>query len=180
MLLGRTPGIGLSQRGQTEAVWIADRLSAEGIDAVVTSPQQRALATAHAIAERHACKPDIDPDLDEIDMGGWTGQSWPALADDPAWRRWNGWRSLSRPPDGEAMLDVQRRMANALADATRANPGGTAVLVSHAEPIRALVLHALGLGIDAWPRIAIDTASLSTLTVDDWGIRIERLNEAPR
>jgi broad specificity phosphatase PhoE len=178
--LGRMSGVGLSERGRTEASWIADRLSGERITAVVSSPRERAVETALEIADRHGCRADIDPALDEIDMGMWTGMSWSALADDPAWRRWNSWRSLSRPPGGEAVLDVQGRMAGVLERVGRAHPEGAVVLVSHAEPIRALLLHALGLGIDAWSRIAIDTASLSTLRVEGWGIRLERLNEAPR
>ena len=53
------------------------------------------------------------------------------------------------------------------------------VLVSHAEPLRALLLFALGLGADAWNRIEVAPAAVSVLTVGEWGCKLLRLNEGP-
>jgi probable phosphoglycerate mutase len=180
VLAGQMPGIGLSGKGEAEAQWIADRLAGESLAAVLSSPLERAPATADIIAEERRCEVTVDPGLNEIDLGDWTGATFSDLADDPRWRMWNTARSLHRPPGGETMLEVQQRMVRVVESRRGTHPHGCLVLVSHAEPIRCLLLWALGLGIDQWARIEIATGSLSTLVVDDGGLRVDRINEAPR
>jgi broad specificity phosphatase PhoE len=56
--------------------------------------------------------------------------------------------------------------------------GGQCVaLVSHADVIKTVVLHHLGLGIDAWPRFDIAPASITRLVIGEWGARLLGLNE---
>jgi probable phosphoglycerate mutase len=51
-------------------------------------------------------------------------------------------------------------------------------LVSHCDVIRATLLLYLGLPVDAYDRIAVDPASVSTVAIGDWGARVLSLNEA--
>jgi broad specificity phosphatase PhoE len=53
----------------------------------------------------------------------------------------------------------------------------TIVIVTHAEVIRSVVLHALQAPIDDYSRFEIGAASLTRLTVEGAQLRIESVNE---
>jgi broad specificity phosphatase PhoE len=176
-LSARTPDVHLSADGRRQAEWAAERLSRESIAAIHASPRERAQETAEPIARRLGLPVTPDPDLEEFDAGDWTGRSFEDLASDPAWTHWNQFRSLARAPGGESALDVQARVARCALKLVGQHPGAGVALVAHAEPLRSLVLYALGLGIDAWSRIEIAPGSVSTLVMGEWGCRLHRLNE---
>lgn len=178
ILCGRMAGVGLGERGLREAAALARRLSAESVDAVLSSPRDRAVETAGIVAEALDRPMHIVPDLDEVDFGDWTGRSFAELEDDPRWRHWNERRSDARAPGGESMVEVQERIAGVIERLCGA-AGGTCLLVSHAEPIRAALLGVLGLPLDAYGRLTIDPASLSSVELWPGGSRILRLNEVP-
>src|SRR5712692_1825565 len=52
VLAGRTPGVGLSAVGRAEIAVVADRLMAEKIEALYSSPLQRTRETAEILSER--------------------------------------------------------------------------------------------------------------------------------
>ncbi len=58
---------------------------------------------------------------------------------------------------------MQTRVVSALARIVERHPGATVVAVSHADPIKAAVAHALGIHLDLFQRIGIGTASISVL-----------------
>ncbi len=177
-LTGRMPGVSLSPEGRAQAERLAARLAGEPIRAVLTSPLERARETAEPIAAALGLEPRVEPALNEIDFGEWTGRSFDALEDDPAWRRWNAARGLARPPGGEAMLAVQERMRDLLEGLAARHPGERVALVSHCDVIRAALLHVLGLGLDRYDRIAVDPASVSTVEIGAWDARVLSINEA--
>jgi probable phosphoglycerate mutase len=51
------------------------------------------------------------------------------------------------------------------------------ILVSHSDVIKAALLYHLGMPIDAYGRLEVEPASISTLVVGGWGSKILRLNE---
>ncbi len=54
------------------------------------------------------------------------------------------------------------------------------MLVSHADMIKAALLYHLGLPLDAYSRLEIEPASVSTIEVGVWGSRVLRLNAVAR
>src|SRR6185312_13739179 len=58
-----------------------------------------------------------------------------------------------------------------------AHPEGAVVLVSHGDVIRAGLAFALGMPIEYLTRIEIATGALSTVRIDDSGIRVINLND---
>ena len=178
ILCGRMAGVGLGEQGLREAAALARRLSAESLDAVLSSPRDRAVETARIVAEALDRPMHIVPDLDEVDFGDWTGRSFAELDADPRWRQWNERRSEARVPGGESMVEVQERIAGVIERLCGA-AGGTCLLVSHAEPIRAALLGVLGLPLDAYGRLSVDPASLSSVELWPGGSRVLRLNEVP-
>lgn len=179
-LTGRRDAGPLSAEGQAQARAVAQALARRGVGEVVASPRRRTQETAAEICR--ACGNltlRTEPALDEIEFGAWSGQAFEALDSDPAWRRWNADRGRSRPPGGETMLEAQARAAIWFEglDRTRAQP---LAAVSHADLIKALVAHLIGLPIHFFDRFEISPASMTTLTL--WpggGVRLEGLNEAP-
>jgi probable phosphoglycerate mutase len=71
------------------------------IDAIHSSPLLRARETVAALARDHPVAITIEPDLNELDFGKWTGRTFDALAKDPAWLAFNSRRSSAPVPAGE-------------------------------------------------------------------------------
>lgn len=176
ILTGRSGGVSLSEIGRAEAAHLARRLGGERLDAIRTSPRERAAETAAAIAENRALAPEVAFDLDEIDFGTFTGRSFAELEGDPDWRHWNEARDVARPPGGESMAEAQGRILRQLEAVRDAFAGGTVALVSHADMIKAAVAHVLDLSLSAIHRFEIGPASVTRVLVERWGMRLLSLN----
>ncbi|MFC4172149.1 histidine phosphatase family protein [Microvirga sp. GCM10011540] len=177
VLCGRMPGVSLGSVGKAQAERLSERLANESVAAVLTSPLERARETAEPIAARIGRPLEICEPIVEIEFGGWSGMSFDELTHVPLWKQWNSARSVTRPPDGETMLEVQARIVGAMEQMRKTYSGRPVVLVSHCDVIKAALLYYLGMPIDAYGRFDIDPASISTVTVADWGAKVLRLNE---
>jgi broad specificity phosphatase PhoE len=175
ILCGRMPGVCLSETGRAEAQALARRLAGTGAGTLLASPRERTAETAAPIAAALGLAVATEPDLDEIDVGAWTGRGFDALAADPRWAAWNAKRATAHPPGGESMAEVQGRVVRVLD--RLAEDGAPAILVSHGDVIRAALLRILGLGLDAYDRIVVDPASCSELALWPGGGRVVSLNE---
>lgn len=159
VLPGRAPGLHLSEKGGRQAQEVAQRLAGLPLDAVYTSPMERARETAGPTDPR----PRVLGDLIECDFGEWTGRRLSELATLPEWRQVQREPSQFRFPGGESFMEMQERMLRGIRGAAAAHPGGVVALFSHADPIKAAVAEFLGLALDDFQRIRIDTASVSVL-----------------
>jgi len=180
VLAGRTPGVGLSERGRAEIAVVAERLAGEKITALYASPMQRTRETADILAARLALPVGYREDVIELDFGEWTGLTFDQVRADERWELWRACRSIAAVPGGESMRQVQDRAVGALLDLHRTHHDATVAIVSHGDVIRAAVLFALGMPIDSYSRLEIGLASTSTIRIDDAGIRVSVLNERPR
>ncbi|MBW9064381.1 histidine phosphatase family protein [Rhizobium herbae] len=177
-LAGRLQGLSLGTAGKAQALRLAQRMTREKIDAIYTSPRERTRETAEAIASVNDLRaPAVVEELDEVNFGSWSGQTFDTLNADEHWVRWNTVRSQARTPGGESMLDVQRRVLLFIEELGRHNDDKGLALISHADVIKAAVSWVLGLPIDAWPRFDIAPASITTVMIGDWGAKIVTLNE---
>lgn len=176
VLCGRAGNVGLDDLGCGQMLRCAECM-VPSPSAVQSSPQRRALQSAAIVASFFCLPVEIVTAVDEIDCGDWTGCSFADLENDPAWRYWNSRRGSSRTPNGESMRELQRRMVQHL-DAIRGDPSdGTTVIVSHAEPIRAALLHYANIALDDFLSITVDPASISTLCFDRGGVHIAGINQ---
>jgi broad specificity phosphatase PhoE len=181
VLVGRAPHVGLSEPGWRQARALARDLARRPICRVQSSPQRRARETAEPIARALGLPVAIAPKMDELDMGRWTGVSFQKLSSSPHWETWNSKRGSTRPPGGESMRDVQRRVLDHLATIEREHPDEEIVIVSHAEPIRAAVLHYRGLPLDAFAQVRIDPGSITVLRLHHQNGEIaDELNAIPQ
>jgi probable phosphoglycerate mutase len=177
ILPGRAPGLHLAPEGRREVEALADRIGRlAAVAAVYTSPLERARETAAAIARARRVVVRVEADLSDCDVGRWTGQPLRALRRTPEWRTIQRYPASFRFPGGESFTEMQTRVTSALARLTARHPGQTIVAVSHADPIKAAVAHALGIHLDLFQRIAVSTGSLTAVAYGPEGPVVVTLN----
>jgi probable phosphomutase (TIGR03848 family) len=167
VLTGWMPGIPLDDRGRGQAAALAARLAPLRLDAIVSSPLDRCLQTAAAIAAGRDSQQVITEDrVGECRYGDWTGQPLKKLATDKLWRVVQAHPSaVTFPgPDGESMPDMQHRAVAAVRDwNARLGPDATYLICSHGDVIKAIIADSLGLHLDQCQRIQADPCSLSVI-----------------
>jgi probable phosphoglycerate mutase len=178
-LAGRASGRSLDADGVRQAVRLAERLAASRIDAVDSSPLERARETAAIVAGPRGLAVGDAPGFTEIDFGEWTGYAIEELRGDDVFRRFNTFRSGTRIPGGESILEVQHRAVAELERLRREHdaPDARVLIVSHADVIRSTLAWFLGVPVDLASRVAVEPASVSVLALDDEGARVLRLND---
>ena len=175
-LAGRTPDVPLSREGYEQADALARRLAEVRIDALYSSPILRCRETAERIAPPHGLEITTAEELIEIDFGDWQGRTVASLEPEDGWRRFNAFRSGVQAPGGDLYLEVQLRVVRFMLDLRPRHEGQTVALVLHADPLRAALLHFLGIPMDLFLRLEIGPASVSVLTLDEWGPRVLGVN----
>jgi probable phosphoglycerate mutase len=169
-LPGRAPGLHLSDAGVAQAEVAAKRIAElKQVDAVYASPLERARETAAPIAAARGEKVHVDRGLLECDFGSWTGGELKNLMKLPEWRQVQRYPSGFRFPDGESFTEMQTRITGALARLVAKHRGGVIVAVSHADPIKAAVAHAMGSHLDLFQRIVISTCSVTAIAYGETG-----------
>jgi ribonuclease H / adenosylcobalamin/alpha-ribazole phosphatase len=170
----------LSADGARQAQAAACRLaSGAPIDVVVSSPLQRAAATAAIAAGKLGLTAAVDDDLRETDFGDWDGftlgeieQRWPAAA--AAWRN----DPEQAPPGGESFADTARRVNRACDRLLRDHGGLTVLVVSHITPIKILLCRALGVPLGTVYRLYLGSACINEIHWHDEGFAtVHRVND---
>jgi probable phosphoglycerate mutase len=164
ILPGRMAGLHLSDEGRLQAEAAAKRIAPlPRVAAIYCSPLERARETAAPIARAKRLPIRIDRGLLECDFGEWTGEKLARLSKLPEWEVVQRHPSAFRFPRGESFTELQARITGALARLVAQHPGRVVIAVSHADPIKAAVAHALGMPLDLFQRIVIGTASITAI-----------------
>ncbi|GAB7189511.1 histidine phosphatase family protein [Kineococcus sp. NUM-3379] len=176
VLAGWTPGVDLDDHGRAQAGALAGRLAALPLAAIVSSPLERCLQTAGALAAvpgpKGAARPPVGTDerLGEARYGDWTGRELRSLVKDPLWATVQAHPSavVFPGPEGESMRGMQQRALDAVREhdaRVGAEHGEDAVwvAVSHGDVIKAVLADALGLHLDLFQRIGVDPCSVSAV-----------------
>ena len=175
VLPGRAKGLHLSEEGLAQAEEVAGRIGAladgkrDGPVAVYASPLERTRETAGPIARRLGLRVRSDRGLLECDFGEWTGAKLSDLAKKQEWATVQRNPSGFRFPGGESFLEMQTRMATAIARLAAHHPGQTVVAVSHADPIKAVVAQAAGTPLDLFQRLTVAPCSVSAIAYTGGG-----------
>lgn len=177
-LAGLTPGIHLNAQGQQEADALAHRLAPITLHAIYSSPLERAVETARAIAQCQKLDVQIRPDLIEVDVGEWTGKSLNELGETEAWQRMAAQPIGFQFPGGEWIEQMQVRIVRAIDAIVMAHPKQSVAIVSHADPIKIALAYYLGMDPNRFNRLAIDPASVSVLVFAERGPVLVRLNDS--
>ena len=162
-VMGRSD-VPLNERGQRQAEAVAAALADGSLDAVVASPQRRALETAAPIAAAHRLSVTADADLAEVWVGAWQGHTFEELRDDADVVRY-----LSDPTHVcdaiEDAVSVQRRVIAALDRLRGDHRGDRVAVVSHGDPIRLLLAHCLGMPLAEFRRLHVAPGSISVVRI---------------
>ena len=153
----------LTEVGRRQAADAARYLAQKGgISAVISSPLQRAHATATAAADALGLSVAVDENLTETDFGEWEGLTFPEAAKShpDVHGRWLRDTSLAAP-GGESFDEVGQRVQRARDLIVAEHPGATVLVVSHVTPIKTLLRLALDAGPTILHRVHLDLASLS-------------------
>lgn len=175
-LSGWMPDIHLTEQGRAQAEALARRLEKVPFKAVYASPITRTVETARPIAASHRLDVKTRRGLGEVEYGKWTNRSLKTLSRTKLWGKVQTWPSATRFPEGESLREVQARAIGEVERICAEHPKQTVCCVSHADVIRLVAAHYLGMHIDLFQRIIVSAASLTVIAVDDSGPRVLTLN----
>ncbi len=174
---GRQPGILLSDEGQSQALSLVKRFSAIPIDAIYSSPLERALTTALPVANAKQCPVEKRDELNEIDFGKWTGMLFDELEGNWQWKQFHYYRNGCQIPDGELMIEVQQRMIKLINEIYQKLPDKNVLLFSHNDPIKSVIAYFCGISLDQFLRVSISTGSVSAVRIEKGEVRVLFINK---
>lgn len=145
-----------------------------------SSPMERAVETAEPIAQALGLEIVIRPGLIETNCGDWAGMTVKSLSRRKLWKVIQNTPSQFRFPGGESFIETQQRIVEEIEFLrTQGQPRDIAICVSHADPIKLLVSHYLGLPFDNFQRLVIDAVSITVLHLGESSARLMVLNITP-
>ena len=139
------PGYGLSEVGRRQAEEVAEAVRGLPIAAIYASPLDRAMETAAFIASIAGVEIVPDERLQEWrHWHRWAGMTWDELRE----KGRESWEAYLADPgsvtSGESLAQLGERMESWLADVEREHHDGIVLGVTHLEPLRTVLLRALG------------------------------------
>jgi probable phosphoglycerate mutase len=164
VLYGRMPGVHLNEEGCRQAHELGEALKARyKLDAVMSSPLERATETAHCIADPQNLVVSMEEGLNELEFGAWVGKPFSELNDLEEWRHFNRHRSTTCAPGGESLREAQARAWKSLEGVRARNQDATVAAITHGDIIRGLLILLLGMPLDNILRLEIAPASVSEI-----------------
>jgi len=186
LVQGGDSDIELNDTGLEQARKLAAFLESEPITDILSSPLQRAIATAEAIANHHQLPVEIDQGLRELKVGELEGISISNLSTTFSQFLMQWWqdRGSTKLPNGESIVELQQRAWKVIEDLLerhKTNPehnkDTTVVVVSHYFVTLAIILKALNLPLDFFTKFKLDLAGVSILEFRDYGARLLVFND---
>jgi probable phosphomutase (TIGR03848 family) len=180
VLAGWTPGVQLDETGLAQVAAVAARLAPVPLAAVVSSPLERCVQTATAVAEGRELELQTDERLGEARYGDWTGRPLKELVKEPLWKvvQQHPSAAVFPGPEGEGLAQTQVRAVAAVREwNAKLGPDAVWLACSHGDVIKAVLADALGLHLDSFQRIVVDPASVSVITYTDTRPFVVRMND---
>jgi len=179
----RTQGIHdipLTYKGINQANELAECLVKESISHIYSSPLERAYITASIIAEQIGLAPVKRNELQEVNFGVWEGLTHQQIEE-----KYPGQIALFRkdfsffPENGESLYALEKRIdcfINYL-QIKHINENDKILVVSHAYPIRMMIIKLMKLPIQHLWDFRIDNTGISIIQIQSDNRRIICLND---
>ena len=177
-LYGWTPGVHLAPDGVEDAKRLGERLEPVAFKAIYSSPLERCLETAEAVGAGRRLAIETLDGLGEVKYGSWQGKSFKTLARTRLWRTVQLHPSHATFPGGESLRAMQARGVEAIEDIRSRHARGAVAVVTHADLLKAVVAHYLGMHLDLFQRVVIAPASVTIFAFGDGFPRLLRLSDA--
>ncbi|MBM2819187.1 MAG: Phosphoglycerate mutase [Nitrosarchaeum sp.] len=163
ILTGRTPGIPLTEKGIDQAEKAAKFLEDMDISAIYSSPIERARHTAEIVGKHNSLDVIIDDRLIELDMGKFTGVPYDEIFTTHGnvfMKFYNG--ELEIAHNGvETFSEVKKRILGIVDHVIENHPDQNVVLVTHMDPIKAMLSTVVDLTAENLFELIIANASLN-------------------
>ena len=169
----------LNDRGRQQAEGLATKLKQERIQAIYSSPLQRALDTAQVIARRHQVKVAIEPALKEIYAGELEGTPIDKIGShlDQLLISEGQGESFFERHGGESLTKVQQRAWSTIQRLVNQHRDGVIVVVSHYFVILVIICSVLNLPLSQIGRLRVGAGSISTIVFDEQAPRLVLFND---
>ena len=181
ILAGRSPGVNLTKVGIQQAEQSGKMLESLNISAIYSSPIDRALQTAEIVGKH--CDLDITNDdrLIELDMGKFTKMPYDqifAKYGNVFLKFYEGSNEVSE--NGvETFANVQKRVFDMVDFVVNKHKNENVVLVTHMDPIKAMIGKVLSLKPEILFELIIANASLNIFKNNDQKFYLTAINAMP-
>lgn len=169
----------LSQTGILQAESLRDRLAAEKIDAIYSSPLKRSYLTAKTIASGHHIDITVRPELQEINFGDFEGLTFSEISEryPDVVREWASKTLTFRYPNGESVDEFNNRVRAFFLRLDKHIREENIIIVAHSGVIRTLICLMLGLELERRWQLRTDLASLSIVEIHPDIAILNKLND---
>ena len=178
ILAGRTEGVPLTDVGEQQAQHTAELLEHMNISAIYSSPIQRAKHTAEIVGKHNSLDVSIDERLIELDMGKFTGMAYDEIFNDHGnvfMKFYQG--DLEIAHNGvETFDEVKKRVLGIVDHVLEKHPDENVVLVTHMDPIKAMLSTVVDLSPTNLFELIIANASLNLFRENNRKFSISGLN----
>jgi len=178
ILAGRTEGVPLTDTGIKQAEHTAQLLADMNISAIYSSPIERAKHTAEIAGKHNSLDVTIDDRLNELDMGKFTGMPYDDIFKSHGnvfMKFYNG--ELEIAHNGvETFPDVKKRILGIVDHVIEKHPDENVLLVTHMDPIKAMLSTVIDLSPTNLFELIIANASLNIFREKDRKFSISGLN----
>jgi len=163
ILTGRTPNVPLTEKGIEQAEKTAKFLEQMNISAIYSSPIERAKHTAEIVAKHNSLDVTVDDRLIELDMGKFTGVPYDDIFTSHGnvfMKFYNG--ELEIAHNGvETFTEVKKRVLSIVDHVIEKHHDQNVVLVTHMDPIKAMLATVVDLSPTNLFELIIANASLN-------------------
>ena len=178
ILAGRTEGVPLTEVGEQQAQHTAELLEHMNVSAIYSSPIQRAKHTAEIVGKHNSLNVTIDERLIELDMGKFTGMAYDEIFNDHGnvfMKFYQG--DLEIAHNGvETFDEVKKRVLGIVDHVIQNHPDQNVVLVTHMDPIKAMLSTIVDLSPTNLFELIIANASLNLFRENKKKFSISGLN----
>lgn len=157
----------MNAAGEAQARRLAERLAAEPVECIFTSPLARAARTAEILGNLAQVPVESVALLRETDFGAWEGLRASEIAArfSTKWRAWQQRPDVVAPPGGESGLATWQRVRPAIRAICRERHRGV-VVVAHRTLNRVLLCRWMGCALRHYRRLDQGEACLNILELD--------------
>lgn len=161
----------LDETGLAQARRLAESLKGERLDAIYSSPLQRAIQTAEPLGRAANLSVIPDARLTEIDFGEWEGLTFDEIAKEypDAFHRWREHPFTADIPGAETPAQVAERMQSFFEQITAAGDETVAV-ISHTLPLKLVIARLIGLPYNRIHSLRLDNTGHTATEIRPNGI----------
>ena len=181
ILAGRSPNVNLTQTGLEQAEQAGEMLKSLNISAIYTSPIDRALQTAQIVSKHCGLEVVTDDRLIELDMGKFTMMPYNEIFE----KHGNVFLKFYQGSDEvsengvETFSQVQKRVTEMVDSVLNKHKDENVVLVTHMDPIKAMIGKVLDLKPEVLFELIIANASLNIFKNGDQKFYLTAIDSMP-